>query len=359
MKNVESALKTLRDGGLIIVPTDTVYGALVDATNKKAVEKLIQFKERPAGKPISIFVADFEMLKEYVEVSERQLNTLKNILPGPFTAILKSKKKVISLLESEYGTLGVRMVQYPFIVELVKKFGKPITATSANISGQGSNYDVLSLLSKLSQKKKNVIDSVVNAGKLPQNMPSTVIDLTQPEIKIIRQGDLKIPISKSQFPIKSQISNSEEETKQIAKKILTDVIARSEATKQSHKPLIFILEGDLGVGKTIFVKGIGEFLGIKNIISPTFVIYYEYLIHNSKFIIQNSKFIHVDLYNLEKEEEFEHLRIEKYLKPGNILCIEWGEKAGKIIDTLKQKGTIVFVKMRYLNKVKREITVSQ
>jgi tRNA threonylcarbamoyl adenosine modification protein YjeE len=140
-------------------------------------------------------------------------------------------------------------------------------------------------------------------------------------------------------------------TKGIAKKIIKETM-----TKKQAKPLIFIIEGDLGVGKTIFVKGVGEYFGIKDIISPTFVVYYEYNI-SSKFQVPSSKLVHVDLYNLEREEEFKYLGLEKYLKPGNIFCIEWGEKASAILETLKNKGDVVFIKMKYIDQNKRQITI--
>ena len=69
--------------------------------------------------------------------------------------------------------------------------------------------------------------------------------------------------------------------------------------------------------------------------------------------------IHVDLYNVQEEEEFKHLGLEKYLKAGNIMCIEWGEKAGAILDSLKKKGKIVYIKMEYVNKKTRKIKVNQ
>ena len=87
-------------------------------------------------------------------------------------------------------------------------------------------------------------------------------------------------------------------------------------------------------------------MGINNIISPTFVIYYEY-----------ENFYHFDLYQIEDKSEFKHLGIEKLLISGNILCFEWGEKAGEIIDLLKEKGKIVYVKMEYVNKRERKIII--
>ena len=103
----------------------------------------------------------------------------------------------------------------------------------------------------------------------------------------------------------------------------------------------------MGVGKTVFVKGIGEKLGINNIISPTYVIYYEY-----------KNFYHFDLYQIEDREEFEHLGINKFLIPGNILCFEWGEKTGDIIELLKDKGNIVYINMKYVSENERKIIVN-
>jgi len=332
-KILKITLKVLRSGGLVIFPSDTVYGVLVDVTSEKAVRKLIEFKNRPAGKAISVFVSDFKMMKNLVKINEKQLKTLKEILPGPFTAILKSKHKVCPLLESEKGTLGIRIPMYRYIEVLVKKFNKPITATSANITSRSPHYSIESLLNDLPNSKKKLIDLIVDAGELPRNKPSTVIDLTEPEVKILRRGDVNF--------LKSQsfLSKSPEETQEIAKKIFWNDIRRG-------KPLVIIIEGELGVGKTIFVKGIGKHLGIKNIVSPTFVIYYEY-----------GNFYHFDLYQIEEKEEFKHLRIEKLLKPGNILAFEWGEKAGEIINLLKSKGKIIYVKMKYVNEKKREIKI--
>jgi L-threonylcarbamoyladenylate synthase len=343
-KNViEKTVEVLQQGGLVVFPSDTVYGLLVDAYNEKAVRKLIAFKNRPPGKPISVFV-DWDFLCDLVLVSEKQKELLKNILPGPFTVVLKSKGKACPLLESEKKTLGVRIPDYQPVNSLVKKFKKPITATSANLSGKSPHYSIESLLKQLPESKKKLIDLIVDAGKLPRNKPSTVIDLVEENIKILRRGDIVFT------QVDTYLSRSEKETKKIAKFVLNKLLE-----KDFEKPLVFIIEGEIGVGKTVFVKGMGEVLGIKNIVSPSFVVMYEYEVEKSKVY----KLIHLDLYNVEEKEEFEYLKIGEYLAPGNLLAIEWGEKVGEIFDLLKKKGEIVYVKMRYENEKERVIEVKK
>jgi tRNA threonylcarbamoyl adenosine modification protein YjeE len=199
------------------------------------------------------------------------------------------------------------------------------------------------LLKQLPESKKKLVDLVVDDGKLPRNKPSTVIDLVEEKIKIVRHGDLVFR------EINHYLSKSSSETKKIAQFILNKLLEKS-----FERPLIFIIEGEMGVGKTIFVKGMGEFLGIKEIVSPTYVVMFEYEIKKSKL----KKLIHLDLYNVEEKEEFEYLKIGEHLAPGNLLAIEWGEKVGEIFDLLKEKGEIVYVKMRYENEKERVIEIS-
>ena len=337
---INNTISVLTSNGLVIFPSDTVYGLLCDATDEQAIKKLILFKERPAGKPISVF-SNFSSIKELAKISNQQSKTLRQILPGPFTIILPSKHKVNKLLESESGTLGIRVPMYRYIELLVDQFKKPITATSANLAGRSPHYSVESLLNGLTEKQKKIIDLVVDAGDLPRNKPSTVVDLSQLAVKILRQGDINFSNNSKTF-----LSKTFNETKNIAKKIFQNVRTGLDLSLR-EKPLIFIIEGEMGVGKTVFVKGIGEELGINNIISPTFVIYYEY-----------GNFYHFDLYQIEDKNEFNNLGLENILKPGNILCFEWGEKAGEIINMLKEKGNIIYVKMNYVNEKEREVIIN-
>ncbi len=333
---LEKTATVLKDGGLVVFPTDTVYGLLVDATNERAVKKLIQFKDRIPGKAISVFVSDFGMMKNYVETGEYE-SFIQELLPGPYTVVLPSKHAASKLLESEKETLGIRIPRYEYITELVKIFKKPLTATSANLSGDSPHYSIPSLMKSLSKQKQQLIDLIIDAGELPRNKPSTVIDLTTPSVTILRQGGAYYTRGK-------HFTSSPEETKSIAKHF-----AETLCNRFTDKPLIFIIEGELGAGKTVFVKGIGEYFGLHDIISSTFVVYYEYDIQKNPW----KKFIHFDLYNIQEDEEFSHLGIERYLEKGNILCFEWGEKAGKIYDALKKKGNVIQVKILYEEEGRR------
>lgn len=347
MKNqaeiLNQAVSVLKKAGLVLVPSDTVYGLAVDATSEKAVKKLINFKSRSLGKAISIFVENLEMAKKYVQISKKNLNILKKILPGCFTAVLPSRHKLAGNLESEKGTLGIRIPEFDFINDLVKKYGKPLTATSANLSGRSPHYSVTSFIDSLSDKKKKQIDMIVDFGKLPRNKPSTVVDLTLSKFKILRSGSGHL-VSKKKY-----ISSSPMVTKKIAKSIISDLL-KDEITK----PAIVLLEGELGVGKTIFVKGVGEYFGVNNIVSPTFVLICEYEFKNKKI----KKLYHLDLYRIEEEEEFKNLGLREILKSKNLICIEWGQKSGAILKLFEKKARIIYVNIEYINEKQRKLTVS-
>lgn len=333
-------IQTLLSGGLVIVPSDTVYGAVVDATNEEAVKKLIAFKNRPWGKPISVFVSDREMIRSLTVTTEKQEQMLDQLLPGPYTIILPSKHNTSKLLESERGSLGVRLPTNLFITELTRIYGKPLTATSANLSGRSPHYSIESLLKQFPESKKKLIDLIVDGGKLPHNKPSTIIDLTGDEVKMLRKGDLVTTDAKT-FKTTSPV-----ETHRIADYVLSKVI-------DTTKPTVILLEGDLGAGKTEFMKGVGDSLGIDDIISPTYVITFEYKPAKGHF----SMLHHFDLYQIERDEEYNYLGIEEMLKPGALLCFEWGDRSGQLINKLKEKARIVYITIKQVSERERQITV--
>jgi len=344
-KTIEETAKVLETGGLVIFPSDTVYILAVDPTNKKAVEKLLAFKNRWTGKAISIAVLDKKMATEYVKLNENGESIYANLLPGPFTIVSNGKGKVAKGIEAENGTLGVRIPDNKYIYDLVKAFGKPVTATSANLSGRTPNYSIASFLRPLSNKKKEMIDLIVDAGKLPRNKPSTVIDATEAELKILRRGDLITGSSKT------LISKSEKETEKIAEFLLK---------KFGGQPLIFALTGDLGCGKTVFSRKIGHLLGVKEkITSPTFVIYNEYSISPNPSLTRGEenidKFLHFDLYRISADYELEEIKFFDLFK-NNVACVEWPENMGeKNFEKLKKENKVVTIQFKYIDENTREI----
>ena len=207
---IKEAAKVILAGGLVVFPSDTVYILAVDPTNKEGVKKLLEFKNRWTGKAISVAVLNKKMALEYVKLSKNGENIYSSLLPGPFTIVSEGRHKVVEGIEAENGTLGIRIPNNKYIHDLVKLVKKPVTATSANLSGRTPNYSIVGFLRTLPNKKRKMIDLIVDIGKLPRNKPSTVIDATESEIKILRRGDL-ITGSATQ----TLISKSEKETQAI------------------------------------------------------------------------------------------------------------------------------------------------
>jgi tRNA threonylcarbamoyl adenosine modification protein (Sua5/YciO/YrdC/YwlC family) len=180
---IDQVVTALKAGGIIVYPTDTIYGLGCDIFNKEAIKKIYQIKKREAKKPLSVICSDFAEIAEYAIVSNQTFAILKKTLPGPYTFILKAKSKTPASFLSKNKTVGIRIPDNKICLEIVKKLGNPIITTSLNISGQ----EVLTSPSQLSKEMKNKIDLIIDAGQLPQEA-STVIDLSQEQPVILRQG---------------------------------------------------------------------------------------------------------------------------------------------------------------------------
>jgi len=360
---IKITLAALRKGGLVVFPSDTVYGLLADAENPEAISRLLEFKERKPGQAISIFVANKKIAEKYVRLNQNGLNVVNNLLPGPFTVVAKSKHQTDPRLEAENDTLGIRIPNFPLILNLVTGFGRAITATSANLSGRPAVYSIPSLFRTLSAKKKSLLNLVVDAGNLPKNKPSTVIDTTTGQLRTLRAGAL-LP----QTP-NSLLSRSEKDTEELARFLATKLIKTPLG-----KPIVFLLEGELGTGKTVFTRGLGKALGVKEkIASPTFNICAEYRTnlpskttssgidsyhhneanHNKK---PQPKFIHCDFYRLETKEEFAELGFPENVSNGNIYAFEWSERLPRaLISALKNRAEIVYLRLKHAGENQRII----
>ena len=161
---IKTVSNCLKNDGLVIYPTETVYGIGASAVSAKAVDKLLKYKGRREGKPLSIAVTDQKMAEKYVEINEQALKFYKNFLPGPFTVISKSKNQVDPRVNSEFGTLGIRIPAYPLIIQVIRQLGQAITSTSANASGKKRPYCIQDIFEHLSNKQKALVDLVIDAG---------------------------------------------------------------------------------------------------------------------------------------------------------------------------------------------------
>jgi L-threonylcarbamoyladenylate synthase len=186
-KALKLACEALKKGELIVYPTDTLYGVGADATSEKAVEKVKQAKGRDASKPISIICSDLLMIEKHCEVDEKTKAILSSILPGPFTVILKKKKGLASSL-APGETIGVRVPRYFFLLALIRECGFPITGTSANESG---GKDPCSL-TDVPESIKQAASVLIDGGKCFFSAPSTVVDMTGKELKVLRKGAGKL-----------------------------------------------------------------------------------------------------------------------------------------------------------------------
>ena len=181
------AIRELNDGNIIIHSTDTLPGLAVDATNDIALKKLIKLKGR--GGPFSIIVTSIGMISEYSFVSELNEVIINKILPGPYTVLLKNnnKNKLSNYVVEKSELIGFRIPKHSFSQNLVKGLNRPIVTTSFNITGQESILE----LEKVSEHFKEIV--IFDDERRAPSKGSTILDLSQKNMKIIRKGDGDLP----------------------------------------------------------------------------------------------------------------------------------------------------------------------
>lgn len=176
-----------KKGGIIAYPTETFYGLGVDPFNKTAVKKLFNLKGREPDKPIAILIKDKKMLLEIAdEVPEAAEKLIRKFWPGPLTIIFKAKKSIPALITGNTGKIGVRISNNPAAQKLLKKIGSPVTTTSANPSGKKSPATTQEVIDYFGGK----VDLIIDGGKLYGKLGSTIVDVTEDKLKIIREGEI-------------------------------------------------------------------------------------------------------------------------------------------------------------------------
>ncbi len=180
---INKAIETLRNGDVIIYPTDTVYGLGCDIFNRKAVERIYDIKNESNTKLFSFIIPDLKDIAKYAKVSNYAYKIMKKLTPGPYTFVLPASREVPKKLWTKRKTVGIRIPNNEIALTLTKELGNPIISTSATTRRGELLYNPIEI--------KNIfnvqVDLMLSMGAL-DGTPSSIIDLTGEEIEIIREG---------------------------------------------------------------------------------------------------------------------------------------------------------------------------
>jgi L-threonylcarbamoyladenylate synthase len=185
-EDIQQALEVLRKGGIILYPTDTIWGLGCDATNSEAVKKIYALKKRSDSKSMLVLVDFAARVERYVEKVPDVAWDLVELATSPLTVIYPGAKNLANELVAEDGSIGIRVASDEFCQKLITRFGKPIVSTSANISGSSSP----AFFDEISDEIKDAVDYIVNYrqdDRIPRK-PSGIIKLgLGGEVQVIRQ----------------------------------------------------------------------------------------------------------------------------------------------------------------------------
>ena len=184
---IKESVEVLKRGELLIYPTDTIYGIGSDIYNESSLKKIALLKERSSIQPYIVLVSSFEMLHELVVAEDKHLEIVKQYWPGPLTVILKSKIKVSGYIDNGNGKIAVRMPDNRFCLDLMNAYGYPITSTSANIHTKQQEKIV-----DIYNEFKNKIELFIFAEEVQSFLPSTIIDCSGTDVKLVRDGVIKL-----------------------------------------------------------------------------------------------------------------------------------------------------------------------
>ena len=183
MRLIRKAVDVLRQGGIIIYPTDTVYGLGCDLSNKKGIERIYELKRRNRKQPLSFICSDLKHISQYAKVTDYAYKTMKRLLPGPYTFILEASRLVPKIILPKRSTTGIRVPDNQICLDLIKELGQPIISTSVKTAeGEdlGAPYEI-------EERFGRMVDLIIDGGIIIPE-PSSVISLVDDNIEIIRNG---------------------------------------------------------------------------------------------------------------------------------------------------------------------------
>ncbi|MEA1935593.1 MAG: L-threonylcarbamoyladenylate synthase [Thermodesulfobacteriota bacterium] len=183
LRLIRKAVQILQNGGIIIYPTDTVYGIGCDLFNKRGIEKIYEIKRRSKKKPFSFICADLKDISRYAQVSNYAYKTMKRLLPGPYTFILEASRLVPKILLPKRKTTGIRVPDNRICLSLAGELGHPIISTSATTQ----EGEVLSDPFEIEEKLGHCIDLIIDGGILGAEQ-SSIVTLVDDMPQVIRTG---------------------------------------------------------------------------------------------------------------------------------------------------------------------------
>lgn len=184
-QEVENIVNVLKSGKIVVLPTDTVYGIAVDATNKESVEKLYEVKKRDKSKALNILVSSKEMASLCtIELNEIAKKLIDKFWPGALTLVLEKNEYISKAVTANKNTIGIRMPNNALTLDIIRKLGRPIACPSANISNKPSGTNIVDIKEDFKQN----VDLYVDDGESSIGIESTIVRVYDNYIKILREG---------------------------------------------------------------------------------------------------------------------------------------------------------------------------
>ena len=184
-KDLEQAVQPLRNGGVVAIPTDTLYALAADVFNTAALDRIFAIKGRPDDLALPVLVSGWDQLEMVAENTPPKTKALaERFWPGALTLVVQKANRLPDRLTAAGPTVAVRMPGHPVPIELINRLGSPITGTSANISG---GADLLTL-DELSSQLGEPVDLIVEKGPTPKGTASTIVDITSGKPRLLREG---------------------------------------------------------------------------------------------------------------------------------------------------------------------------
>jgi L-threonylcarbamoyladenylate synthase len=186
--NISQAAKTVKNGGLVVYPTDTVYGLGCDPFNIKAVEKLFKAKGERKNKPLPILASSLKAVERIANINENAEKITKKYWPGPLTLVVPKKSALPNIVTCDLESVGVRIPNHKIALQLIVRCDELLVGTSANKTGEKPSKTAQDAASQLSEH----VDIVLDGGSTPLLQESSIVDLTSKTPKMIREGPIKL-----------------------------------------------------------------------------------------------------------------------------------------------------------------------